>query len=75
MQDDRAEEELMIAAEAVVDAALWCHSLRGNGIVPVEVRQTLIEAIYRDPSLTPYLFGPDSTPISELPQRLKEKKE
>lgn len=72
MQDDRAQEELMVAAEAVVDAALWCHSLRGNGLVAVEVRQALIEAIYRDPSLTPHLFGADSTPISEISGKIIE---
>jgi len=74
MQDDRAEEELMVAAEAVVDAALWCHSLKGQGLVPVEIRQALIEALYRDPSLTPHLFGANSEPIAELPRRFRKDK-
>ena len=62
------QEDLMSAAEAVVDAALWCHSLRGSGLVPAEIRQALIEAVFRDPTLTPHLFG---KPLSSSVGRLR----
>jgi len=50
-----------MAAEAVVDAAIWSHRLRAETLgafreVSEQTRLALIEMIYNDPSLTPSLF-------------------
>jgi len=52
--------ELMHAAEAVVDAALITHEVRGDApVVSEDTRLFLIEAVCEDPSLTPHLFSRD----------------
>ena len=56
--------DLYKAAEAVVDAALWCHRLRGDFEVPEDARLSLIEAVYQDPTLTPHLFEEDLLDLS-----------
>jgi len=64
MQDrlERAtEHELRLAAEAVVDAAIWRHKLRADTVgafrnVPEETRLAMIELLVKDPGLTPFLF-------------------
>ena len=51
-----SNKDLVRAAEAVVDAAIWCHRLQDDGDVTEEFRQSLIEAVFDDPMLTPELF-------------------
>ena len=56
-----SQRDLRMAAEAVVDAAIWRHKLRADTLggfrdVSEETRLALIEMIYEDPSLTPSLF-------------------
>lgn len=50
------EEHLYASARAVVEAALWCHRVRGEKEVSEQTKSALIEAVFRDPSLTPHLF-------------------
>lgn len=56
-----SDQELRRAAEAVVDAAIWRRRLRSETLgaepdVSEQTRLSLIELVYRDPSLTSYLF-------------------
>lgn len=51
-------QDLHHAAQAVVDAALFCHSARGVH-VSAEVRAALIQAVFEDPSITSDLLRPD----------------
>ncbi len=57
------EEDLIKAAEAIVDAAICCYSAQqgdGTGTAPEiapETRQMLISAVLRNPILTPHLFN------------------
>lgn len=51
-------QDLRHAAQAVVDAALFCHSARGVH-VSAEVRAALIQAVFEDPSITSDLLRPD----------------
>ena len=56
-----SERELRLAAEAVVDAAIWRHKLRADTIgafrnVPEETRLAMIDLLVKDPGLTPFLF-------------------
>ena len=56
-----SQRDLRMAAEAVVDAAIWRHRLRADTLggfrdVSEEIRLALIEMIFEDPSLTPSLF-------------------
>ena len=56
-----SERDLRLAAEAVVDAAIWRRRFRMETIgatpdVPEQTRLALIELVYEDPSFTPYLF-------------------
>ncbi len=44
------------SAEAVVDAAMWCHRACGRPDVSDDVRDALVAAVYEDASLTAYLF-------------------
>lgn len=58
---DASERELRLAAEAVVDAAIWRRRLRAETLgaepdVSEETRLALIELVFEDPSFTPYLF-------------------
>ena len=53
VQDDlTAEEELRLAAEAVVDAAIICQQNWAVQPVSEETRRSLIDAVYRDPLIT-----------------------
>ncbi|MCC6933127.1 MAG: hypothetical protein IT292_07720 [Deltaproteobacteria bacterium] len=49
-------DDLLKAAEAVVDAALVCHSVECEVRLTEEARGSLIRAVYDDPTLTPHLF-------------------
>ena len=51
-----SSDELMKAAEAVVDAALVCHNVENEVRLTEEARGLLIRAVYEDPTLTPHLF-------------------
>jgi hypothetical protein len=51
-----SEQDLLWAAQAVVDAALWSKRLKHNISVSEQTRQLLIEAIFEDPTLTGLLF-------------------
>lgn len=55
------EKDLKLAAEAVVDAAIWRYRLRADTLggrrqISEETRASLIELVFNDPSLTPFLF-------------------
>ena len=56
-----SEKDLRLAAEAIVDAAIWRQRIRADlwgqrGDVAEITRNALIDLIYRDPSQTAYLF-------------------
>lgn len=53
------QHDLLLAAEAVVDAALWCHRLRSDLEISEDTRLMLIQAVYKDPSLTGALLTGD----------------
>ena len=58
---DASERELRLAAEAVVDAAIWRRRLRAETLgaepdVSEATRLALIELVYEDPGFTPFLF-------------------
>lgn len=55
-----SKQDLLRAAEAVVDAALCRHQFEGTE-VPEDTRRFLIQAVYEDPSLTMSLFQTDMT--------------
>jgi hypothetical protein len=48
--------ELVRAAEAVVDAAVLFHSMRGGGEISPQTRGLLVRVILEDPLLTEELF-------------------
>ena len=48
--------ELVRAAEAVVDAAVLFHALRGGGEISPQTRGLLVRVILEDPLLTEELF-------------------
>lgn len=50
-------EELWRAAEALVEAASIRFQLKGRGAIPDPQKQALVEAVYRDPSMTEFLFS------------------
>ncbi len=50
------EEELVKAAEAVVDAAGWCYFIRVGETLTPSTKAVLIRAVLEDPSLTKILF-------------------
>ena len=54
--DEADDYELQQAAEAVVDAAICRHALRGFETVPIAVRSLLIKAVKDDPSVVEELF-------------------
>ncbi len=59
--EDAEQRDARLAAEAVVDAAVWKRRLRIDAFGPASpvseaTRQSLIQLILNDPSLTPYLF-------------------
>ena len=51
-----SEEDLWRAAEAVVEAAVVRMQLRSGKQVSASHREALIDAVYRDPSMTGFLF-------------------
>jgi len=56
-----SERDLWLAAEAMVDAAIWrrrfrLETLGASPDVPEQTRLALIELVYKDPSFTPFLF-------------------
>ncbi|MCC6954231.1 MAG: hypothetical protein IT290_08950 [Deltaproteobacteria bacterium] len=51
------EEELLHAAEAVVDAAAWCYFIRVGEVLPPKARDMLVRALLEDPSLSRSLFS------------------
>lgn len=51
-----SEEEHAKAAEAVVEAASWCHLLRIGEELPLPTRKVLLRALTKDPSLTEELL-------------------
>ncbi len=59
--EQATERDLRLAAEAVVDAAIWQRKLRADTLgafreVAEETRLALIQMILEDPTLTPSLF-------------------
>lgn len=55
------ERELHLAAEAVVDAAIWRYRLKAETLggrlsISDSSRRSLIDLVYEEPSLTHYLF-------------------
>lgn len=55
------ERDLRLAAEAVVDAAIWKRKIRAETLgatpeIAEETRLALIELIFQDPGFTPFLF-------------------
>ena len=53
------QHDLFLAAEAVVDTALCCHRLRSDLEISDDTRLMLIQAVYKDPSLTGALLTGD----------------
>jgi len=53
---EASEGDQFKAATAVVDAAICFQVARGIDPISPERRKELIEAVFRDPSFTPYLF-------------------
>lgn len=51
-----SREELLLAAEAIVDAAICVQRFRSDAEISEECRQALIDAVFRDPSITEFLF-------------------
>ncbi|HQH29097.1 MAG TPA: hypothetical protein PLP17_17015 [Oligoflexia bacterium] len=51
-----SDQELLLAAQAVVDAASWSNRVKHNLDFTEEARAALIEAVFRDPTLTRELF-------------------
>ncbi len=63
-EEELSEEEQVKAAQAVVDAAICCQGLFCQGLgsdagITEETRAFLVDAVMRDPSLTPRLFTED----------------
>ncbi len=64
--DVRDEKSLLLAAEAVVDAAIRCYEFENTGRISEAARRALIDAVYRNPLLTRELFRstPDKTRLN-----------
>ncbi|MFN8389848.1 MAG: hypothetical protein U0136_06130 [Bdellovibrionota bacterium] len=60
-----SEQELRLAAEAVVEAAIWRQRLRqdmhgGRADISETARQALVDLLYRDPGMTSFLFSDEA---------------
>ena len=56
MLDSASAEELWLAAEAIVDAALYRRALIGLPVLSTEDRTELIQEIFEEPSRAASLF-------------------
>jgi hypothetical protein len=55
-QRDFRENELLLIAEAVADAAICCRYAKGKPTVTPELRDILIDEVKRNPEFTAQLF-------------------
>lgn len=56
--DSASENDLLLAAETVVDAAIRCHSIRYNVCFSERAREKMVHEVHADPGKIQSLFDP-----------------